>query len=131
VAGEFTYLGQDQQPFGNDQHCYACHWTGVLKIYPFEPPLTEKDDPGGAARTLGSDYVDWLLKLNTKYQANVGKMNTQIANDQSQKVWTKVVGAPTPEETPDALSDPTTCSNAQQQEAINNLSTNTTCMRCH
>ena len=77
--------------FGNDQHCYSCHWTGVLAIYPFQPGPTV--NVGRAANTLGPDYGEWLA-LNKSYARAATDKNDKI-NKKDKSNWVKVVGAPT------------------------------------
>jgi hypothetical protein len=121
-----------QPAFGNDQHCYSCHWTGVLAIYPFQPPENPKDDIGNAAGGLG-DYQTWLEDLNKNYKENTKNINEKILAS-SKNDWTKVVGAPTPELTldqfPDVLLDPACTEGKQKQAAITQLGA-TGCSRCH
>ena len=62
---EFAYRDRDGSLFGNDQHCYTCHWSGVLAIHPFQ--TTTSPDVGQAGSTLGPKYEKWLKPLNDKY----------------------------------------------------------------
>jgi hypothetical protein len=95
--------------FGNDTHCYACHWSGVLAIHPFRPPTTDDDDVGGAADKLGPDYKGWLSALNETYSVAAGELKEQIKTDTNSPELRKVVGSPRPDRLegfPDLLSDP-------------------------
>ncbi len=112
--------------FGNDQHCYSCHWTGVLAIYPFQPDPTA--DVGRAADTLGPDYGKWLKNLNKNYASAATDMNDQI-NKKDKSNWVKVAGAPTLDQFPDVLSTPN-CSTPTQKTAIEKLAA-TGCNLCH
>jgi hypothetical protein len=129
------------QQFGNDQHCYSCHWNGVLAIYPFQPQPPEKEkeiDVGNAASKLGDGYKEWLKQLNDAYLSEAIRINKKILADRIN--FTKVVGAPPQlSELPDVLSDPT-CVDADldgnnvsaqdQQTAIDKLSAKG-CSKCH
>jgi hypothetical protein len=77
--------------FGNDQHCYTCHASGVLAIHPFQ---TGDDDVGRAAQGLGLDYAAWLDPLNATYRGELRKLNDQILTEYGTS-RASVVGAPT------------------------------------
>jgi hypothetical protein len=102
-TNKFVYDQQrnDNQQFGNNQHCYACHLNGVIAIHPFQSGMFVPD-PGKAARTLGNNYLDWLKTLNSKYADAAQAMNQQINKD-----WGKtpivVVNAPQPDDVPGPL----------------------------
>jgi hypothetical protein len=94
TAHSFTYDGA----FGNNDHCYACHQSGVLAIHPFEsawatPTGGPNDDVGEAAAKLGPSYATWLDALNKKYKAEALKMNNQINTDWEAEAH-QVAGAP-------------------------------------
>jgi hypothetical protein len=85
---EFNY----NEEFGNDQHCYGCHASGVLAIRPF---TGDGHDVADAAQALGTNYSEWLGKLNTnpQYKGNLEKLNKQMSDDW--KAVTTVAEAPT------------------------------------
>ena len=125
---EFAYTGPRIELFGNDQHCYTCHWSGVLAIHPFHPPTTKSPDVGKAGDTLGSGYEAWLTSLNTKYEFATNDLNKQIKEDTLNSVSRKVVGSPSlfDEKFPNLLVNP---SEACPAEKI--AMSQFTCNGCH
>jgi hypothetical protein len=135
-SNQFVYDDQ----FGNDQHCYACHWTGVIAIRPFRPEKTA--DVMEVAKHLGSGYEKWLNDLNEKYEAAAIDINQQILDD-TKKYWNKnsgVMWAPkldqpsvlsiTPTSTASTASTAAGC-DTEQTEAIKILVGGRKCTGCH
>jgi hypothetical protein len=116
---EFVYTGRDLSLFGNDQHCYTCHWSGVLSIHPFGVPTTERPDVGQAGPTLGSEleYKKWLPSLNAKYASEKTTLNAQAKVDAQNPDWNKVVRSPSLDNPPNLFTRPSeSCSAAKKNE---------------
>jgi hypothetical protein len=123
---EFVYQSPGVSPFGNDQHCYTCHWSGVLAIHPFEVPTDDRPDVGGAALSLPSGYEEWLTPLNTKYASETAKLNLEVKKDTKDPVLRKVVGSPSLlAQLPNLFSSPSSACSPEQQDAMSKLGADT------
>jgi hypothetical protein len=125
---EFAYTGPRIELFGNDQHCYTCHWSGVLAIHPFQVPTKERPDVGNAVFGIPSGYEKWLTSLNTKYKSATDELNKQIKEDTLNSNLQKVVGSPSlfDEKFPNLLVNPSEACPAEKT-AMSQF----TCNGCH
>jgi hypothetical protein len=126
---EFAYRDRAGSLFGNDQHCYTCHWSGVLAIHPFQPST---DIVGADPPALGSQYAEWLVPLNAKYAAETTKLNSQIKKDTQTPDWRKIVQSPFLNGFPNLFLNPSESCSADQKTAMSQLKAdNCNSSNCH